>query len=395
MPHKAIELVNGIEVADLTKRLIEFRSVNPPGLEYEIAEFVAGLMSEIGMEVKIDEVASRRSNVVGWLKGLDGSPTLMMNGHLDVVPAGDLEQWNTPPFRPCLRHDRIYGRGASDMKGGLASTIEAVKALVRSKTELRGNLLVTMVVDEEGEGKGTLNLIERGYKADMAVIAEPSRLQVLTAEKGVIWAEITTHGKSVHASMTTSKGSASGINAINKMARVISALEAQLPILEERKHPLVGNPTTNVGTITGGTKPNVVPDLCKATIDRRLVPGERTQDALHELTALLSEIGQLDQDFKYDMKVVLTREPIEISPEEKIVRLCRSAAKSVTGRESGYGGFVATTDRSFLVNQAHIPTVILGPGDLAQAHSPNEYVETSDLVTASKIYTQLIIDALG
>jgi len=392
---RAVELVDQTEVLEMTKRFVEVESVNPPGLEKGAADLSARILSDIGMEVKIEEALPGRPNVIASLKGTEGKPTLMFNGHLDVVPAGDLEQWSSPPFKPRVRDGLLFGRGSCDMKGGLAAVIGAIKAILKAGTKLRGNLVVTMVVDEESGGTGTLNVVERGHTADMAVVAEPTKLQVLTAHKGVVWFEITTHGRSAHASTVRSHGTGFGVNAIYKMTAVLQAAERHLIDLEKVKHPLVGNPTVNVGTIAGGTKPNVVPDTCKIVLERRLIPGERIEAVRPELDKLFGEIARNDPSFKYSIRQILARAPAETSPDERIVGLCRGALRSVTGEDPGYAGFVATTDMGFLVNQGHVPTVILGPGDIAQAHNPNEYVAVQELITASKVYAQLIVDALG
>ncbi len=374
--------------------LIRLQSVNPPGREAETADYVGRLMSQIGMEVQVDQLEPDRANVIGRIEGTGGGPKLMLNGHLDVVPPGELDQWRHPPFEPHVEDGRLFGRGSCDMKGGVSAILAAVKSIADSKTKLKGDLLVTFVADEESLGKGVNDIVERGYSADMAVIGEPTRLQVVTAHKGLIWVELTTFGKSAHASTVKSNDRGDEVNAIYKMCKAISATENYLPVLEKINHKLVGNPTISVGEISGGTKPNVVPDNCRAMIERRMLPGERSDQVIQEIRKLFDSIGMSDRKFKYDLQIVNIRDAAEISEHEKIVKLCRNSVKEVTGIDPGITGFIATSDMATLVNRAKIPTVLLGPGDLAQAHAPNESVSIKELILAARIYEHLITTAL-
>jgi acetylornithine deacetylase/succinyl-diaminopimelate desuccinylase family protein len=345
------------------------------------------------MRVEVDEFEPGRANVIGRLSGTSTTNrSLMFNGHLDVVPSGEERQWDHPPFEPTVVNDRLFGRGACDMKGGIASILAAVKSVIDDGVGLKGDLLVSFVADEESFCKGVNRLIERGVKADMAVIAEPTRLQVTIAHKGIIWFQLTVFGKSAHAS-TVKSGGGDSVNAIYKMGKALSVIENQLPQLETRKHKLVGNPTVNVGTISGGTKPNVVPDSCTATVERRLLPGEQPDVAEQELRNLLDSIAKSDPTFRYELTRIIVRHAAEVSENEPIVNYSRKAVCDVTGTDPGVRGFIATSDMANLV-RAKIPTILLGPGDLTQAHAPNEFIETEQLVIAAQIYERLIIRSL-
>ena len=379
----------------VTQRLIRAPSVNPPGKEHLAGEVAQKAMSEIGLKVIVEEIETGRENVIGIFDTGREGPTLMFNGHLDVVPAGDESLWLSPPFQPRLENNRLYGRGSCDMKGGLAAVLAAIKSSSEVAENLRGKIIVAMVMDEESGGTGTRETVRRGYKADMAIIAEPTKLQVLTAHKGVLTFEISTHGKSIHASTVRSSGPGASVSAIYKMGKVLSAFQDYLVQLEKKPHPLVGNPTVNVGTIAGGTKQNVVPDLCTIVAERRLIPGEKKEDAIEEVRAILDGIAHTDPDFKYDMRVVMSRESAEIPSGSRIVELARNAVRFVTGKDPGFAGFVASTDMAILVNEGGIPTVMLGPGDIAQAHTPNEFVDFDEVVTAAQIYAKLIVDVLS
>ena len=379
---------------ETAENLIRLQSVNPPGHEAETADYVGHLMSQMGMEVQVCQLEPDRANVIGRIKGIGDGPKLMLNGHLDVVPSGELDQWRHPPFEPHVEGGRLFGRGSCDMKGGVSAILAAVKSIVENKIQLKGDLLVTFVADEESLGKGVNDIIERGYSADMAVIGEPTRLRVVTAHKGLIWVEVTTFGKSAHASTVKSNDRGNTVNAIYEMCKAISATENYLAVLEQVRHKLVGNPTISVGTISGGTKPNVVPDNCRAMIERRMMPSERSDQVIQEIRKLFDSIAMSDKNFKYDLRIVNIRDGAEISEDEKIVKFCRNSVKEVTGIDPGITGFIATSDMATLVNRAKIPTVLLGPGDLTQAHAPNEFVSINELVLAARIYEHLIMTVL-
>jgi len=380
---------------ETAENLIRLQSVNPPGHEAETADYVGHLMSQMGMEVQVCQLEPDRANVIGRIKGIGDGPKLMLNGHLDVVPSGELDQWRHPPFEPHVEGGRLFGRGSCDMKGGVSAILAAVKSIVENKIQLKGDLLVTFVADEESLGKGVNDIIERGYSADMAVIGEPTRLRVVTAHKGLIWVEVTTFGKSAHASTVKSNDRGNTVNAIYEMCKAISATENYLAVLEQVRHKLVGNPTISVGTISGGTKPNVVPDNCRAMIERRMMPSERSDQVIQEIRKLFDSIAMSDKNFKYDLRIVNIRDGAEISEDEKIVKFCRNSVKEVTGIDPGITGFIATSDMATLVNRAKIPTVLLGPGDLAaQGHAPNEFLSINELVLAARIYKHFIMTVL-
>ncbi len=368
--------------------------MNPPGGEGEVAKYVAERMREIGLDVEVYECLPGRPNVIGRLKGEVSHPTLMLNGHLDVVPPGDTGLWTVDPFGGELRAGRVYGRGSADMKGGLASMLLAAKALKESSVSLKGDLLLTAVVDEEVTGYGANDIVRRGYTADMVVVAEPTDLKPVRAHKGLVWFEVTTVGRALHSSRVSSRGVGGEVNAIYKMGKVLDALQRYLLELEKRVDPLVGNPTVSVGTITGGSKTNVVPDRCSVTVDRRLLPGEKAGDVTAEVESILRKLGEEDPAFKSEMKIVLNREGAVTSLDEPVVRLSKESAEEVLGTEVEVSGSPATSDMETFVNQGGIPTIMLGPGRIGTAHITDEYVEVDQVVKAAKIYVTLALKTL-
>jgi succinyl-diaminopimelate desuccinylase len=392
---KIFSKINSIEATELVQELVRIPSVNPPGDEYEVAKFMEKNLSEIGLDVNTQQSYPGRPNVLGRLKGRKGSPILMLNGHLDVVPPGNNELWTVEPFGGELRKGRVYGRGSADMKGGLAAMILAAKAIKESNLILKGDLLLSCVVDEEVSGKGARDLINQGPTADMAIIAEPTGLQLFRAHKGIIWFKISTQGHSIHSCAVSSQGKAGEVNAIYKMVSIIEAIQKYQIELEKRVDNLVGHPTVSIGTISGGSKTNIVPDKCSITVDRRLIPGENPIKVQAEIKDILNKIMEEDSSMKIESKVILSREGSVISEDDLIVSLSKQAMESVLGANVSVSGYAATCDMEIFVNQGNIPTVILGPGSLSSAHSIDENVEIKQVVNAAKIFSLIASKILG
>ena len=383
MVRQAFKRIQQEDLIRLTQLMVRIPSVNPPGNEQDLAEFLVQELKSYGFSSRLVNVQPKRPNVLAILSGKKKGKTILMNGHMDVVPVGDLSAWKYEPFSGTLHQDRIYGRGSVDMKGGLASAIIAAKAFADTYGEdFAGRILIAGVVDEEDAGVGSKKLVE-SVKADMAIVVEPSDRAIYRAHKGVLWFEITTKGKALHSSRVRSGNFE---NAIYRMSRVVNILEDYLAELEKRKDALVGNPTINVSIIKGGTKTNVVPDSCTITVDRRLLPNEDPKIALEEIRKLLVSKAKL-KDLAFH--VSLEREGTIIKESEPIVKLTRNAVEEVTGKRPRITGCMATTDMALLVNQGKIPAVVYGPGSLEQAHVANEYVEVGELLKAAKVYATI------
>lgn len=380
--------VDGDSVRDLLRSMIRAASVNPPGGERECAEVVAEKLRGLGLEVDLVEKELGRTNVVTRLRGTRGSPILLYNGHIDVVPAGN--GWSRDPFGGEISEGRLFGRGAADMKSGVASMVAAAEAIVKSGARLRGDLILTAVADEEtGSLKGTRHLIEGGLKADMAVVSEPTDLRVEIAHKGILWAEITTRGRGSHASRPHL-----GVNAVDKMHAVIGALHE---IKLDGWNGLfdVPQPVLSVTTINGGTKINVIPDLCKIEIDRRLLPSETPEAAMQQIREAINRVKGRDPDLDASIRVLEEWPPMQVSPDEPIVKSLIGVVEDRTGVRPKMFGKAAGTDASWLVRDAGIPTVLYGPGDPRLSHTPDEYVELEKVTEAARVFAVLAADVLG
>ncbi len=376
------------EAEELVVQLVRIPSENPPGEEEEIAEFISEKLRDVGLNVEKQYCEPKRPNIVAHLKGEMQKPVLMFNGHMDTVPVGDGGLWSVDPLAGILKEGKVYGRGAADMKGGLAAMILAAKAIKDSGFSLKGNLILAMVVDEEISGLGTRDLLDKGYRADAAIAGECTDLKVHNAHKGIINLEISVFGRSAHAGMPSE-----GVNAIYKMSKICLALERYQEDLRKRSDPKQDWPTISVGTIQGGIKTNVIPNLCKITVDRRLLLGENADKAKGEIESIMSRMAEEDADLKFSCKTILHAEPSVVSENEEIMTLIGNAMREMN-LEAKATTFPATSDMRFLVNQAKIPTVIFGPGSLNLAHVEDEYVEVSQVVDAAKVYSHVALSML-
>lgn len=376
-------------IDELLEALLEIPSVNPPGKEPLLADFLAPLLAEPDQSgrraiVKLQPVKDGRSNLVAFWDWGPG-PVLLLNTHLDVNnPANQV--WLTDPFKPVRRDGRVYARGAADAKGSLAAMLWAIAACRRDPQGLNGRVILTAVMGEESGGEGTLALMEAGgVDADGAVVGEPTGLRVLAANKGTFIRRLVFHGVAAHSGQ-----SHLGTNAITKAARFVVAADRVDRELRRRLHPLVGAPSMTVTLINGGTVQNTVPDRCAVTVDRRLVPGETHEMARVELAEVLAS----SPDFAgVDIDEIVATFPCESPLGSRIVEVALAAVRSVLGEcaeQARPGGFPAGCDMSKLVLLGRIPSVILGPGSLTEAHSPNEWVELDQVIRAAEIYERLI-----
>jgi succinyl-diaminopimelate desuccinylase len=372
------------EVVELLRELVRADSQNPPGDERSVAEVARSYLDTVpGIVVEEVGVAPERPMLVGTLdSGTDGR-TLILGGHLDTVPVG--EGWTHDPFGGEVEDGRLYGRGASDMKGGIAGFLVALRALARSSERWRGRIVCHLVPDEEPGGRlGAEVLLRRGLlEANAAVIAEPSELAVYRAQKGNVFASLRLHGRAAHGSMPQR-----GDNAISKAARLVVDLEDRLaPRLAERRHELVGAATLSVGTIRGGRRTNVVPDECVVTVDRRVVPGERLDDVRRELEAFVG--GRADVEYEH------VGASFETPASHWLVEAGVHAVEEVRGRAVPVGGLVGSSDARFYADGAGIPTILVGPGSMDQAHVPDEWVDVGLLEQSVDVYRRLAHAVLG
>ena len=366
------------QLEQLLSDLVAIDSINPdlvPGAagEAAIATFIADWLRAAGLEVHVAEVRPGRPNVVAIARGAGGGRSLLLNGHIDTVGVAGMSE----PFRPRIEGGRLYGRGAYDMKGGLAACMVATAEAAR--LGLRGDVIVTAVMDEEYAGLGTLAVAER-VRADGAIVAEPTELQLVVAHKGFVWLEVETQGVAAHGSRPHL-----GVDAIAKMGGVLTGLEALADELTQRPpHPLLGPPSVHASIIQGGGEWSTYPDRCTLSIERRTLPGETGDAAEAELTAIVARLASADPAFQAVVRRDLVRSPLETSANAAIYAAVQQAAAGVLGRPVAPTGVSFWTDAASL-HAAGIPTVLFGPLG-AGAHAVEEWVDLASVHTCAAVY---------
>ncbi|MBX5446358.1 ArgE/DapE family deacylase [Sphaerobacter sp.] len=373
---------------DALADLVRIPSINPdlvPGAggEREIAEAIAArLRATPGITVELQDAGNGRPNVIATV-GEGAGRRLMLNGHMDTVGVAGM----TDPFSPRVEDDRLYGRGAFDMKGSLAGMIVLLEAIARAG-DFPGQLIATFVVDEEYASIGTQAIcreIDR-WRPDAALVLEPTELEIGVAHKGFVWAEIVTHGRAAHGSDFRA-----GVDAIVHMGRVLVELERLgADLLARPPHRYVGPPSIHASLISGGQELSSYPEECRLQIERRTVPGETAAQVEAELQAILDRLSAADEQFKATLTMGVVREPFEISENAEIVRVLGRAVERELGQEPViYGGF-GWMD-SALLAAAGVPTAIFGPsGD--GAHALVEWSDLASLETFTRVLTRVVYD---
>ncbi len=382
------------EARKLLGDLIALDSVNPslvPGGagESAVASYVVDYLRGLRLVARLDEVAPGRPNAVGVLPAGDGAiggplaarHGLMLNGHTDTVSTAGMSR---QPLKPRFVGDKVFGRGAFDMKGGVAMGLLALAAVKRSEAKLARSVLFAGVMDEEYASLGTQDVVKR-YRADAAVVMEPTSLDLHLAHKGFAWVAVETFGRAAHGS-----NHEEGVDAIAKMGKVLVAVEELgRRYLAEAGHPLVGPRSIHGSLIQGGRELSTYPDHCTAQFERRTLPGENPAGIAGELEKICADLAATDPDFRARVTLGLTRNGYEVDRKEKIVKALAAAVESTTGREARYAGSAPWLD-SAILGAAGVPTVIFGPEGIG-AHSAEEWVSVSSVVKGAEILAEAIV----
>ncbi|MCJ7562955.1 MAG: M20 family metallopeptidase [Thermoplasmata archaeon] len=382
------------EIESLVKDLVRIPSHSQvPTREKEIAEFLHEFLTDEGIDSKLRKVEKDRYNVIATLRGSGSGSSLMLNGHLDTVPPYDMD---IPPFTPKVEGGKLYGRGSLDMKGGLGAMAATMLALDRAKVDLKGNVYLTAVVGEEERSEGTEDIVIRGPKADMAIVGEPTDLEIQPSHRGLEWLEVHFYGKAAHGGQASQ-----GVNAISMAAKFVNLLDTELlPRIRERKSAHTDPPTLNVGLIQGGQQPSSVADHCVVKMDRRWTPEEDLQQVFKEIYKLFDELKRDDPRFKAELKrdstnmKTMTHVPNVVPVKHRLVKSLRESVKTVTGKPAKLTSFWGWTDAALLTHFGKTPTVIFGPGGKG-AHSRVEYVLVDDLQKCMHVYAKTAMDISG
>ena len=380
------------ELIDLTRRLVAFKSENPPADYTAIAQFLHHEYRTAGLEVQIVAGQQDKPNVCARWKGSgESTEILLLSGHMDVVPSG--ESWSHDPFDATVVNNCLSGRGTADMKGALAAQLLAVKALLKAGVQPKGDLYLFATVDDETAGTMGLRYIVReglerlGWpKPTFHILGEPSSLNLFVAFKGRMWVRIALQGRSAHGGNPQA-----GVSAIEKMTFLLP----EFLRIERLTHPLMGTDTINIGTIQGGEKTNIVPDTCVVTIDYRYVAPQTSADIEAKLQQAIARAATRDPEIKLKEFVVFERrEPQELPQDNKYFQSLKSITEEVLVRPVNFGGVLSAGDAYWTI-YAGIPAVFYGPGDLKVAHTNKEQVPLDELEAAARIFALYALRMLG
>ena len=365
------------DVVELACRLVEIDSTNPALVaggagEAELAAFVADWSRAAGLEVEVLEETAGRPSVLVRARGSGGGRCLLLCGHTDTVGVEGMSE----PFRARLDGDRLVARGAYDMKAGLAAALVAVRDA--SRLGLAGDVVVAAVADEEHASLGIQEVL-RAVAPDAAIVSEPTELDVVIAHRGFVWSEVEVTGRAAHGSRPEL-----GSDAIVKIGRVLTELEALDAALAARTHPLLGRGSVHASTIRGGAELSTYPAQCVLALERRTLPGETAASVTRELSELLERCRAADHDLRVEQRTLLVREPFEIAAQHDFVRLVRASA-AAGGALPHLAGASYWADSAFLA-AAGVPTVVFGPSG-GGAHAVEEWVSLRDTAVVTRTLT--------
>ena len=377
--------------------MIRKKSVNPPGDVSSVAQVLQDELASVGLDVSLHTAAPGFVNLQAIMKGSKERPRFLFNGHTDVVTEGDPSAWTVGPFDGIVKGDLIFGRGAADMKGGLAAVAICLRGIVESGVRLNGTVEFHAVADEEVDSiYGTKYMIKNRFaEADMGIVAEGSVfggvIKIRHATRGNCWLKLRTYGKAAHASNPSK-----GVNAVLSMCRLLLALEKTH--LEYTPHKLLPPPTISPGTvIRGGSKTNVIPEQCEAEVDVRLVPGMTEESILSKLNAVIDSLKSVDPKFSASVEPFAYAPAAEIDESSTALKAAKKATQMVVGYEPELAAGYGTTDGAYLIH-AGIPVICgFGPGDheTSKQHGTDENVSITDLVNFSQIYALTLMYSLG
>ena len=374
------------EIIDLTCKLINSKTENPPGDEILAVRIVEDFFQSLQIPYKIFEKTKNRANIIGSIG--NGSPSLLVACHLDVVPAGD--DWKRNPFEAWLENGRIYGRGSSDNKGQMASMMAVARFLKENESKLKGQFILAGVADEErGSTLGLEYLLnECGIRTDFAIIPDVAHnMQLIdVTEKGTLFLEITSHGKQAHGSRPEM-----GINAIWNMIPLLERIK-QLKF-KRTSHPLHTPPTLNLGSIHSGTSPNIVPAICKAQLDIRYLPDDSADNIINDIKNIIREAETQYPPARFDLKIISNQPPTAVPINNPLVELISKHTLSILGAKPQPKGMSGATVTKQLI-QKGIIAVGFGPGDEAEAHATNESISIKELIDFAKIMALITLDIL-
>ncbi|MCF4114126.1 MULTISPECIES: M20 family metallopeptidase [Dethiosulfovibrio] len=372
---------NTDKILDFTSRLIKANSVNPPGDEREVADVAAREIRSLGLDCEILDHGANYRSVIATVGKTKDVPGIMLNGHLDTVPPGEIT-WDRDPFSGEVEGGYIYGRGSSDMKAGDAAMTYATAALAASGVALRGPLTLALSSSEETVSMGAKAIASSDSVKEIGtvLIAEPTNLEIYTAEKGCFWITVTAKGKTAHGSMPQC-----GVNALEGLCDFLWKLRSRWVEFQSQPHQDLGPSTASVNLMSGGVGTNVIPDLATASVDIRTIPGQDHQELLKEMSDWANQLMRDRPGLDISIKVLNDRAPYEIDKGHPAVKSLADQVEQLLSVSPIKKAVAFYTDASIFGPHCGLPVVIFGPGDPTMAHQPNERSDTASIVKATKL----------
>lgn len=378
-------------IVDLTADLVAIPTPNPPGLEKACALFILETLQGWGIEAeRVPDPDPQRPQIVAWHRGSGDGPTLILNAHMDTVGEGEREAWHYEPYAVTRVDNRLYGRGACDMKGSLAIGMAILKTLHEAGASLSGTLMLQAPMGEEMDEPGTRTLLQKGYTGDYAIVLEPTDLRIGPASRGVTWHEITLTGPSVHCGLAA----ADAPDVMACFAQAADALGAYHRQLSERSHPLSPSPSCRITQVAAGSAHNSLAGRCTFVVDRRMLPGETVEQVTTELDDILGEVTRRFPQVAYVLHFLTWNEPVQAPLDSPLIDALRQNIAQIAGQTPEIWAVPYGCDVRNFIYDAGIPAVNFGAGDYRVCHQPDEYVKVDDLLTCARVVMGTVVDLL-
>jgi succinyl-diaminopimelate desuccinylase len=412
---EVLERISEGDIARVIRRLVKISSQCYKKEEGRCCLAIRDILEGWGIRAELQPVDSpsfKRYNVMSILHGSEGKPRLLFNCHVDTVPTDGMK---FDPLGGVVKNGRVYGRGASDDKSGIAAGMVALKALSEAGLPLKGDFVFAAVSDENGQALGVKTMLRRGLSADWGIVAEPTANHVVIAHRGRVDLVVTVKGEAGH-----SGAPGSGINAIVKMAALIGTIEKELPMyIRGKKFGRIPElrPSFNVSVIQGGLVQNIIPSECKVIIDRRTIPGETHEEAFNEVKEIVRKAKEKDRCLRAEVEVFETSDqfptcaehtpiklmppyegkkmPLDLAPDARIALVARGACEAVLGVDNGFSTYPGHTAAEVLTYAGGIPSIVLGPGEPSKSFAPDESVKIRDVAQGARIVSLIAMDLLS
>lgn len=383
--------IDANRVIGITKDLINRNSENPSGNnesnEVEVAQYIYDFFKDLNIDVEKQISCKNRFNVIARMKSDTSLKTLAFNGHTDVVPIGDISLWNTDPFNASIADNKIYGRGACDMKASIACFMHAMEIVKINNLKLKHNTVFTAVIDEEKSNMGINTLLSSGFNPDYCIVGEPTSCKIQIGHRGVLALDIIVTGIACHAAMTSI---GQGRNAILDAIKIVDVINNINSDLKKHKSELLGSSQLNVTQFRSGVKVNIIPDQAIISIDGRTAHGEKLEDIINLINSKLENLKSSGEILDYKITPTTYCPSYEINTKSKFLSTCIEH-NFLLNNDDSTSVFGATCEASLIASRGS-EVVIYGAGNLQQAHNANEYVSINDLIKTTAFYIASIIE---